>query len=90
MSNPYIAVSELTNVIYIVDGKKKYDVTKEVMGAVILTHRAIPIEKLEQIRARIEYEKIGYPPSADYYEAIMKVLEIIDKEIKEAADGQDR
>lgn len=34
---------------------------------------------LEKIRAEIEHEKIGYPPSADYYKAIMKALRIIDK-----------
>ena len=43
------------------------------------------LEKLEQeptldkIRARIELEKLGYPPSAGYYKAIMKCLPIIDK-----------
>jgi hypothetical protein len=43
------------------------------------------IEALEQepvidkIRERVELEKLGYPPSADYYKAIMKVLQIIDK-----------
>lgn len=32
-----------------------------------------------KIRADIESEKIGYPPSADYYQAIMECLHIIDK-----------
>ena len=34
---------------------------------------------LDKIRAEIEQERIGYPPSADYYKAIMKCLQIIDK-----------
>ena len=34
---------------------------------------------LDKIRERISLEKLGYPPSAGYYRAIMKVLEIIDK-----------
>lgn len=34
---------------------------------------------LEKIRERVELEKLGYPPSAGYYRAIMKVLQIIDK-----------
>lgn len=34
---------------------------------------------LEKIRERIELEKLGYPPSAGYYRAIVKVLQIIDK-----------
>ena len=34
---------------------------------------------LDKIRERISLEKLGYPPSAGYYKAIMKVLQIIDK-----------
>ena len=34
---------------------------------------------LDKIRAEIEAEKLGYPPSAGYYKAIIKVLQIIDK-----------
>lgn len=34
---------------------------------------------LDKIRERVELEKLGYPPSAGYYKAIMKVLQIIDK-----------
>ena len=37
------------------------------------------MRKLDEIRARIELEKLGYPPSAGYYKAIVKVLQIIDK-----------
>ena len=34
---------------------------------------------LDKIREQIELEKLGYPPSAGYYKAIMKVLQIIDE-----------
>lgn len=34
---------------------------------------------LDKLRERVELEKLGYPPSAGYYKAIMKVLEILDK-----------
>lgn len=38
--------------------------------------------KLHNIRKKVEMEKIGYPPSSDYYKAIMKVLQIIDNEVR--------
>ena len=41
--------------------------------------RFIKCEVLDKIRERVELEKLGYPPSAGYYRAIMKVLQIIDK-----------
>jgi hypothetical protein len=34
---------------------------------------------LDKIRAEIELEKLGYPPSAGYYKAIMKCLQVIDR-----------
>ena len=34
---------------------------------------------LDKISARIELEKLGYPPSAGYYKAIKKCLQIINK-----------
>ena len=44
---------------------------------------------LDKIRERVELEKLGYPPSAEYYKAIMKVLQIIDKE-RETKYADDR
>ncbi|SFU32359.1 hypothetical protein [Butyrivibrio sp. INlla21] len=41
---------------------------------------------LDKIRAKIELEKLGYPPSAGYYKAIMKCLQIIDKYKAESED----
>ena len=34
---------------------------------------------LNKISDEIEQERVGYPPSAEYYKAIVKVLQIIDK-----------
>lgn len=34
---------------------------------------------LNKIQDEIKQELVGYPPSADYYKAIMKCLQIIDK-----------
>ena len=34
---------------------------------------------LDKARTEIEQERVGYPPSADYYKAITKCLQIIDK-----------
>ena len=50
---------------------------------------------LGNIRSEIEQELLGYPPSADYYKAIMKCLQIIDKykedsEVNEDAKNSDR
>ena len=41
--------------------------------------QSVPIDVLDKIREQIELEKLGYPPSAGYYRAIIKVLQIIDK-----------
>lgn len=42
----------------------------------VIIQNGIP---LDQIRERISLEKLGYPPSAGYYKAIVKVLQILDK-----------
>ena len=43
----------------------------------------VPIEVLQEIRQEIEQEKDGYPPSADEYMAINRVIKIVDNHIKE-------
>ena len=53
------------------DGHTEKDVTR------LLSLEQEPA--LDKIRERVELEKLGYPPSAEYYKAIMKVLQIIDK-----------
>jgi hypothetical protein len=42
----------------------------------VIIQNGIPLDK---IKDRISLEKLGYPPSAGYYIAIDKVLQIIDK-----------
>ena len=54
----------------------------------VIKQKYIEREVLDKIRARIELEKLGYPPSAGYYKAIMKVLQIIDKYKAESEDGK--
>lgn len=44
------------------------------------------VDVLERIRSEIEQERVGYPPSADEYKTINKVLQIIDKHIKEQTE----
>ena len=39
---------------------------------------------LDKVLVEIEEERKGYPPSADYYKAISRVLEIINKYSKES------
>ena len=42
IDTPFIAHSELTDEIYVIDKKTKYCVTDQVMKAVVATNRAIP------------------------------------------------
>lgn len=44
------------------------------------------LEVFDKIRAEIEQERVGYPPSAGYYKAIIKCLQIIDKYKEESED----
>lgn len=44
------------------------------------------LEVLDKIRAEIEQERVGYPPSADYYKAIIKCLQIINKYKEESEE----
>ena len=43
---------------------------------------------INEIRERISLEKLGYPPSAEYYKAIVKVLRIIDEYKAESEDKE--
>lgn len=43
---------------------------------------------IDKIRAEIELEKLGYPPSAGYFKAIIKVLQIIDKYMSESEEKE--
>ena len=54
----------------------------------VIKQKYIERDVLDKIRARIELETLGYPPSAGYYKAIMKVLRIIDK-YKAESEGEE-
>lgn len=45
--------------------------------------KADMLAMLDVIRSEIRLEKLGYPPSAEYYQAIEKALQIIDKNKRE-------
>ena len=62
------------------------DVAKEALENYIKALEQEPI--LDKIREQIELEKLGYPPSAGYYKAIMKVLQIIDEYKKDKEDNK--
>ena len=47
IDTPFIAHSELTDEIYVIDKKTKYCVTDQVMKAVVATNRAIPKAEYE-------------------------------------------
>ena len=52
----------------------------EMQDVIELADKALILEKaIENIKAEIIEERKGYPPSADYYKAINKVLQIINK-----------
>lgn len=51
--------------------------------------KADMVAMLDVIRSEIRLEKLGYPPSAEYYQAIEKVLQIIDKHKAEFEENPD-
>lgn len=56
------------------------DIQRKDIEALDIAIKALEQEDdIDKIRKRVELEKLGYPPSAGYYKAIMKVLDIIDK-----------
>lgn len=53
---------------------------KDIRKALDIAIKALEQEPvLNKIRAEIEQERVGYPPSAGYYKANIKCLQIIDK-----------
>ena len=76
------ALSELNNLLKADDIPFYYKPSiKAVIDTVILSssEKSNNLDTLNKIRERIDLEKLGYPPSAGYYKAIMKCLQIIDK-----------
>ena len=75
MSNEQ-AIDLLDNLIGMVEDNQNSDYdTALKMGIKALEQESV----LDDIRERVELEKLGYPPSAGHYKAIMKVLAILDK-----------
>lgn len=62
----------------------KYDLAKECNGK----YRDCTDCVLDKIRAEIKEERRGYPPSADEYKTINKVLQIFDKYKAESEDKE--
>lgn len=59
----------------------------EMQDVIELADKALMLEKaIENIKAEIIEERKGYPPSADEYKIINKVLQLIDKHIREQND----
>ena len=70
-------------------GNKSYTTELELMNAVA---NGTPLPKvkadmLDKIRSEIKEERRGYPPSADEYKTINKVLQIIDKHKAESEEA---
>ena len=91
--------SNLIPITRIYDIYPKYTYSKDVakfMDEIVDIDRANVFTKadmediLDKIRERIELEKLGYPPSAGYYKAIMKCLKIIDKYRESQAKREDK
>ena len=49
----------------------------------VFKHDVFPNEVIDKIVADIKEERKGYPPSADEYKTVTRVLNIIDRYIKE-------
>ena len=58
---------------------EKFRTTFPASEVLLTVNQAPTVCDIEQIRAEIELQKKGFPPSADYYKAINRALDIIDK-----------
>ena len=56
-----------------------FDGDKWRQSVVVISDWLTQYSALNKIRSEIEQERVGYPPSADYYKAVTKCLQIIDK-----------
>jgi len=78
---PFLAHSELTDCIYIIDGNDKYEVTEQCIKAMKATNRMANV--LDKIRAEIMdfEEELFHRPNTDYsdYAAVRHCVEILDK-----------
>ena len=85
---PFLAHSELTDCIYVIDGNDKYEVTEQCIKAMKATNRMANV--LDKIRAEIMdfEEELFHRPNTDYsdYAAVRHCVEIIDKYTAESEE----
>lgn len=73
-----------------VEGKKnteKVEINVLALRRIILSleegmRESSSVDTLQEVRDRIDLEKVGYPPSADHYKAIQKAVSIVDNQIE--------
>lgn len=77
-SKPFLAHSELTDCIYIIDGNDKYEVTEQCIKAMKATNRMPNV--LDKIRTEIDeqYDRV-HPYDISCAEGLEMALGIIDK-----------
>ena len=76
---PFLAHSELTDCIYIIDGNDKYEVTEQCIKAMKATNRMANV--LDKIKEEIKALSNANPSYSGYIDVVDRedVLEIIDK-----------
>ena len=84
-SKPFLAHSEITDCIYIIDGNDKYEVTEQCIKAMKATNRMPNV--LDKIRAEIDeqYDRV-HPYDISCAEGLEMALGIIDKYIAEGSE----
>ena len=87
-SKPFLAHSEITDCIYIIDGNDKYEVTEQCIKAMKATNRMSNV--LDKIRTEIEALPKTYPfvNHQDMYVKEDDVLKILDKYMAEGSDKE--
>lgn len=82
---PFLAHSELTDCIYIIDGNDKYDVTGQCIKAMKATNRMPNV--LNKIRTEIDeqYDRV-HPYNISCAEGLEIALGIIDKYMAEGSE----
>jgi hypothetical protein len=94
IDTPFIAHSELTDEIYVIDKKAKYCVTDQVMKAVVDTNRAIPKADYEarlkaDLVAILEELDLQIDESAAYNLEVAKVQRLIRDRIDKLKESKE-
>lgn len=84
---PFLAHSELTDLIYIIDENDKYEVTEQCINAMKATNRMPNV--LDKIRDEIDeqYDRV-HPYDISCAEGLEMALGIIDKYMAEGSDKE--